>query len=51
MKGLTCKGFATRSESGWKVNMTLSPQGVFVTCHQFTGDYNRAYEFIRYQAK
>lgn len=34
MKGLTCRGFATRSEPGWKVNITLSPQGVFVTCHQ-----------------
>ena len=27
-------GFATRSEPGWKVNITLSPQGVFVTCYQ-----------------
>jgi hypothetical protein len=35
MKGLTCKGFATRSDSGWKVNITLSPQGVFVTWHQY----------------
>uniref|UniRef100_A0A2P2ITE2 Uncharacterized protein n=1 Tax=Rhizophora mucronata TaxID=61149 RepID=A0A2P2ITE2_RHIMU len=31
MNGLTCNGFATKSESGLKTNVTLSPHGVFVT--------------------
>lgn len=31
MKGLTCNGFATKSDFGLKTNNTLSPHGVFVT--------------------
>lgn len=31
IKGLTCKDFATKSESGLKTNDALSPHGVFVT--------------------
>ena len=31
IKGLTCNGFATKSELGLKTNDTLSPHGVLVT--------------------
>lgn len=34
IKGLTCNGFATRSELGSKTNVTLSPHGVLVTYNQ-----------------
>lgn len=34
MKGLTCNGFAARSDLGSKENITLSPHGVFVTWNQ-----------------